>query len=183
MGRWAGKPVKLLDWQRSFIMRLFGWRAQNGLRRFRSAYLEVGKKNGKSTMISALVLYLALADKEGAPEVYLNAVDREQASIVFDETARMVERSPYCSERLEITRSKKRIIDPIGHGKIQANSADAPSKDGVNASTAVFDELHRFKTRELWDVFEYAGVSREQPLKIVITTAGDEEEGPWFEQR
>jgi phage terminase large subunit-like protein len=182
-GRWAGKPLKLLDWQRSFIMRLFGWRAPNGLRRFRTAYLEVGKKNGKSTMISALVLYLALADKEGAPEVYLNAVDREQASIVFDETARMIERSPYFSPRLEVTKSKKRIIDPIGHGKIQANSADAPSKDGVNASASIFDELHRFKTRELWDVFEYAGASREQPLKIVITTAGEEEEGPWFEQR
>ena len=182
-GRWAGKALKLLDWQRSFIMRFFGWRAPNGLRRFRTAYLEVGKKNGKSTMISALVIYLALADNEGAPEVYLNAVDREQASIVFDEAARMVERSPYFSARLEVTKSKKRIIDPIGHGKIQANSADAPSKDGVNASAVVFDEIHRFKSRELWDVMQYAGVSREQPLRIVITTAGEEEEGPWFEQR
>ncbi len=182
-GRWAGKPLKLLDWQRSFNMRLFGWRAPNGLRRFRTVYLEVAKKNGKSTMISAIVLYLDLADNEGAPEVYLNAVDREQASIVFDETARMVERSPFFSARLEVTKSKKRIIDPIGHGKIQANSADAPSKDGVNASASIFDELHRFKNRALWDVFEYAGASREQPLKIVITTAGEEEEGPWFEQR
>jgi phage terminase large subunit-like protein len=182
-GRWAGQPLKLLDWQRSFIMRLFGWRAQNGLRRFRTAYLEVGKKNGKSTMISALVIYLALADKEAAAEVYLNAVDREQASIVFDEAARMVDGSPHFSKRLVVVRSKKRIIDPIRHGKIQANSADVPSKDGVNASVSIFDELHRFKTRELWDVFEYAGLSREQPLKIVITTAGEEEEGPWFEQR
>ena len=53
----------------------------------------------------------------------------------------------------------------------------------MNASASIFDELHRFKNRELWDVFEYAGISREQPLKIVITTAGEEEEGPWFEQR
>jgi phage terminase large subunit-like protein len=182
-GRWAGKPLTLLDWQRSFVLRLFGWRAPNGLRRFRTAYLEVAKKNGKSTMIAALVLYLDLADDEGAPEVYLNAVDREQASIVFEESARMVERSPYFSKRLQVIPSKKRIVDPIGHGKIQANSADAPSKDGVNASASIFDELHRFKTRELWDVFDYAGAAREQPLKIVITTAGEEEEGPWFEQR
>jgi phage terminase large subunit-like protein len=182
-GRWAGKPLKLMEWQRSFIIRLFGWRAPDGKRRFRTAYLEVAKKNGKSTMISALVIYLLLGDNEGAPEVYLNAVDREQASIVFDEAARMVGGSPLLSRRLEVIKSKKRITDPIGHGKIQANSADAPSKDGVNASAAIFDELHRFKTRELWDVFEYAGASREQPLRIVISTAGEEEEGPWFEQR
>ena len=182
-GRWAGKPLTLMEWQRSFILRLFGWRAPDGKRRFRTAYLEVAKKNGKSTMISALVIYLLLGDHEGAPEVYLNAVDREQASIVFDEAARMVGGSPLLSRRLEVIKSKKRITDPIGHGKIQANSADAPSKDGVNASASIFDELHRFKTRELWDVFEYAGISREQPLKIVISTAGEEEEGPWFEQR
>src|SRR5882757_1434149 len=84
-GRWAGKPLTLMEWQRSFIMRLFGWRAPDGKRRFRTAYLEVAKKNGKSTMISALVLYLLLGDNEGAPEIYLNAVDRDQASIVFDE--------------------------------------------------------------------------------------------------
>jgi phage terminase large subunit-like protein len=177
-GRWAGKPLTLLDWQRSFIMRLFGWRAPSGLRRFRTAYLEVGKKNGKSTMMSALVIYLLLADKEGAPEIYLNAVDREQASIVFDEAARMVESSPYFTKWLEVTKSKKRIIDPIRHGKIQANSADAPSKDGVNASVLIFDEIHRFKTRELWDVLQYAIVSRQQPLRIVITTAGEEEDPP-----
>jgi phage terminase large subunit-like protein len=82
-----------------------------------------------------------------------------------------------------VVKSKKRITDPIGHGKIQANSADAPSKDGVNASVLVFDELHRFKNRQLWDILEYAGISREQPLRIVITTAGEDEEGPWFEQR
>ncbi len=86
------------------------------------------------------------------------------------------------SARFEVTKSKKRIVDRIGHGQIQANSADAPSKDGVNASVLIFDELHRFNNRELWDVLEYAGISREQPLKIVITTAGEEEEGPWFEQ-
>lgn len=182
-GRWAGQPLTLLEWQKDFLMRLFGWRRPGGLRRFARAYLEVAKKNGKSTMLSALAVYLLIGDKEGAPEVYLNAVDREQASIIFDEAARMIEKSPELAGRLEVIKSKKRITDPVGNGKIVANSADVPSKDGVNASGIIFDELHRQKTRELWDIFEYAGASREQPLKISITTAGEEADGVWYEQR
>jgi phage terminase large subunit-like protein len=182
-GRWAGEPLGLLPWQRDFLMRLFGWRKRDGKRRFKVAYLEVAKKNGKSTLVSTLCLYLLLADGEGAPEVYLNAVDREQASIVFDECARMVQASSDLASRLEVVKSKGRIIDPVGNGKIQKNSADAPSKDGVSGSGIIFDEIHRFKSRELWDVFKYAGLSREQPLKIIITTAGEEEEGVWYELR
>jgi phage terminase large subunit-like protein len=188
-GRWAGKPLSLMEWQRDFLSRLFGWLAPDGRRRFKSFYLEVGKKNGKSTLITTIAIYLALIDAivsnvpDGAPEIYLNAVDREQASIVFDEAVRMVKASPDLSSRLEIVQSKGRIIDPAGYGKIQRNSADAPSKDGVNATGSLFDELHRFKSRELWDVFKYAGASREQPIRGVITTAGEEEAGPWYEQR
>ena len=95
----------------------------------------------------------------------------------------MVDKSPELSARLEVLRSRGRITDPIGYGSIVKNSADAPSKDGVNASASIFDELHRFKSRDLWEVFDYAGASREQPIRIVITTAGEEESGPWWEQR
>lgn len=95
----------------------------------------------------------------------------------------MVEKSPELDARLQVIRSNGHIVDPVGYGKIQKNSADVPSADGVNASAVVFDELHRFKNRSLWDVMEFAGVSRRQPLRIVITTAGEEAEGPWYEQR
>jgi phage terminase large subunit-like protein len=182
-GRWAGEPLTLLPWQRDFVMRLFGWRRPDGRRRFTTCFLEVAKKNGKSTLAAALSLFLILADGEGAPEVYLNAVDRSQADLVFEESARMVDQSPDIASRLRVTRTLGRIVDPVGYGKIQKNSADAPSKDGVNASASIFDELHRFKSRALWEVFEYAGAAREQPLRLVITTAGEEEAGPWFEQR
>jgi phage terminase large subunit-like protein len=182
-GRWAGKLLTLLPWQVDFIMRLFGWRVADGRRRFKRAYLEVAKKNGKTTMLSALALLLLLADGEGAPEVYVLAVDRDQASILFDESARMVRSSPEFASRLELVDSRKRIVDPIGNGKITAGSAEVSQKDGVNASGIIFDELHRQRTREMWDVFEYAGASREQPLKISITTAGEDTEGIWHEQR
>jgi phage terminase large subunit-like protein len=143
----------------------------------------VGKKNGKTTMLSALALMLLLADGEGAPEVYVLAVDREQASILFDESARMVRSSPEFAARLEVLDSRKRIVDPIGNGKITAGSAEVSQKDGVSASCIIFDELHRQRTREMWDVMEYAGASREQPLKISITTAGEDTSGIWHEQR
>ena len=182
-GRWVGQNLTLQEWQRDWVMRLYGWRRADGTRRFRTAYLEVAKKNGKSTVVSALANRHIVDVDDGALEIYLSAVDREQSGIVFDEAARMVKASPELASRLQVIASKGRIVDPVGHGKIQRNSADAPSKDGVNASLMIFDELHRFKTRELWDVFQYAGAAREQPLKIVITTAGEEEEGVWFELR
>lgn len=182
-GRWAGQNLQLQDWQRDGVMRTYGWRRPSRIRRFRTVYYEIAKKNGKSTLVSALSCCHIVDVEDGAPEIYLSAVDREQAGIVFDECSRMVSSSPELSSRLQVVASKGRIVDPLGHGKIQKNSADAPSKDGVNASVMVFDELHRFKTRELWDVFQYAGAAREQPLKIVITTAGEEEEGIWHELR
>ena len=91
--------------------------------------------------------------------VYLNAVDREQASIVFDECAEDGQGLPELESRLEIIQSKGRIVDPVGYGKIQKNSADAPSKDGVNATGCLFDELHRFKSREL-------GTSSNMPARV-----------------
>lgn len=182
-GRWSGEPLTLIDWQRDFLARAFGWRRADGRRRFRTIYVEIPKKNGKSTLVSGITLYLEVADDEGAPELYLNAVDRKQADIVFEEACRMVEASPLLARRLKVSRYHGTITDPARYGKIQKNSADAPSADGVNASGVVFDEIHRFKNRALWDVLAYAGISREQPLRIVITTAGEECEGVWYEQR
>lgn len=182
-GRWGGQPIVLLEWQRDLLMRLFGWKRADGFRRFRSCYVEIPKKNGKSTLASALTLYLAIADGEKAPEVYLNAVDREQAGIVFEEACRMVDSSPDLSRRLAVSRYHGTIVDPKGYGKIQRNSADAPSKDGVNASGMIFDEIHRFKNRGVWDIMRHAGISREQPLRFGITTAGEEAEGVWHEER
>jgi phage terminase large subunit-like protein len=180
-GRWAGQKIVLITWERDFLQRCFGWRRPDGTRRFRSAYIEIAKKNGKSTLMSVASLYLVLADDEGAPEVYLNAASRDQASIIFDEAARMVRRSPALAKRVEVIDSRKTIV--AGDGKIVANSSDADKRDGPNASGVIFDEVHRLPDRELWDVFEYATLARSQPLRIAITTAGEDEDGVWFEQR
>jgi phage terminase large subunit-like protein len=100
-GQWAGKPFELLPWQWSHVIApLFGWKRPDGTRRYRRGYIEVPKKNGKSCLFSALGLYLLIADGEQGAEVYSAAVDRDQASIIFNEAANMVEASPLLSSRL-----------------------------------------------------------------------------------
>ena len=164
-------------------MRLFGWKRADGTRRYRTAYLEVAKKNGKSTILSAVSLYLLTSDGEGAPEGYINACDRAQADIIFRESSRMVAASPELKAHLEVIDSKKRIVYAKSNGVLIANSSVVDSKDGLNPSFVFFDELHRQPDRALFEVFEYASISRDQPLHIYITTAGEDEAGVWHEQR
>jgi Phage terminase-like protein, large subunit len=91
-GEWAGQPFKLQEWQRDGIIRpLFGWKREDGTRRYRRAYIEIPRKNGKSTLSAGIALYLLFADDEPGAEVYSAAADRDQARIVFDEAKRMVE--------------------------------------------------------------------------------------------
>lgn len=183
VGEFAGKPLVLIEWEYDLTMRLFGWKRPDKRRRFNSVYVEIGKKNGKSTFLAALEIVLVLIDGEASPQVYINACDRGQASIIFDESARMVQASAELSRRLRIVDYKKRIVCPSNHGSIRANSADAPNKDGFNPSAVLWDELHRQPDYALWEVFLYSMSARRQPLRIAITTAGEDDTGVWFEQR
>ena len=130
LGQWAGKPFELLPWQRDeIVMPLFGWRRADGTRRFRKAYIEVPKKNGKSTLCGGLALYLLLADGEPRAQIYGAAADRDQAGIVFHEAANMVMSSAELQRRLQVVRSTKRIIDPTTNSFYHAISADAYSNE------------------------------------------------------
>lgn len=172
--RWADQPIQLMGYQQDFVWRLYGWVHQDtGLRRFREAYLEVAKKNGKSPLIASLANYHLMADGVFAPEVYLNASARDQTGPVFQPVKSMVELEPKFYERLLIRESRYEILYPEKNGKLKANSAESGSKDGFQSSFTVFDELHRQPDRKLWDVFQYAGKSRLEPLLVSITTAGE----------
>jgi len=172
-GQWARQPFVLLHWQwQDIIAPLFGWKRADGTRRFRRGYIEVPKKNGKSTLFSGLSLYLLTGDGEPGAEVYSAAVDRDQASIVYNEAANMVESSPALASRLRVIRSTKRIVFEKLRSFYRALSADVPAKEGLNAHAVLIDELHAQKTRELWDTLRYAGASRRQPLHLAVTTAG-----------
>ena len=125
-GKWAGKPFELMDWQRNdLLMPLFGWKNADGTRRFRTGYVEVPKKNGKSAICSGMALYLACADHEPGAEVYCAAADREQASIVYRESRDMVKASKVLARHARVTDSKKRIDFSASNSFIRAISSEA----------------------------------------------------------
>lgn len=173
----------LLGWQREILRRIFGLLHDDGRRQIRKVYLEIPKKNGKSTLAAGLPLFMLLADNEPGAEIYSAATTKEQAAIVFREACKMVKRSPYLDSQLKIIRSTKTIIrrdDPTSF--YRAISADGGAQDGVNPHCVIIDELHRWKTAaafELYDVLTKGTVARRQPLVFEITTAGStEDEAP-----
>jgi phage terminase large subunit-like protein len=182
-GEWAGKPFRLQEWQkRDLLFPLFAWKKRNGYRRFRNAYIEVPKKNGKSALCSGISLYLLVADGEPGAEVYSAAADRDQASIVYGEAERMVMSSPALSRRLRVIPSRKTILFPRTNSVYRALSADVPTKEGLNIHGLIFDELHAQKSRELFDTLRYGGAARRQPLLVSITTAGFDRNSICWEQ-
>jgi phage terminase large subunit-like protein len=182
-GKFAGKPFVLLDWQwEQLIAPVFGWRRADGTRRFRRGYVQIPKKNGKSTLGAGIALYLLIGDKEPGAEIYSAAADRRQASIVFNEAANMVRSSPMLRDRVVIRDSKKLMMFPQTRSTYEALSADVKTKEGINAHGVVFDELHAQPNRLLFDTLRYAGAAREQPLSIAITTAGFDRESICYEQ-
>jgi len=178
-GEWVGQPFVLMDWQYEIIKSLFGWKRADGTRRYRTAYIEVPRKNGKSTLAAGLALYLLFADDEPGAEIYSAAADRDQAAIVFDEAKRMVEASAELSRRAEVY--KRTIYVPETQSVYRVLSAEAYTKHGLNAHGVIFDELHAQPTRELWDVLNTSTGARRQPLVIAITTAGYDRESICWE--
>lgn len=180
-GKWSGAPFVLEPWQRDDIIRpLFGWKRPDGTRRYRHAYIELPRKNGKSTLAAGLALYLLVADREPGAEVYSCAADREQARIVFAQARQMVENSPALRKRLKTFRNA--ITYPQKAAGYKVLSADAPTKHGLNSSGIIFDELHAQPNRELFDVMDTSIGARTQPIMIMITTAGYDLESVCYEQ-
>jgi phage terminase large subunit-like protein len=174
-GQWAGQPFELLPWQRNdLVYPLFGWMRADGTRRYRRAYIEVAKKNGKSALVSALGLYLLIADNEPGAEVYSCASDRPQASIVHGEAVNMVDASPALQSFLTVNRSTFAISHHDSKSVYRAWSGTGKGKSGFNAHGILCDELQEWQGRELWENLIHAGRARRQPLLIVITNAGDD---------
>lgn len=182
-GDHAGETIRLLPWQLEVVWQLFGWvDPESGLRRFREAYVEVAKRNGKSVLLSAIAIYAIVADGEVEPLVMVNATSRDQASIIYKEAVAMVEADPSLRRAFDKVDSSRRLTCRRNGGQLIANSADAPAKDGFDPSVVIFDELHRQPNRKLWDLFEFAQGSRSQPLFFSITTAGDDVNSICYQQ-
>ena len=182
-GEWAGKRFWLLPWQERLVRDIFGIVHEDGTRQFRTAYVEIAKKQGKSELAAAIALYLLYADNEPSAEVFSAAADRQQASIVFDVAKRMVEMTPALNKRSKIMSAGKRIINYSNAGYYQVLSADVANKHGFSISGLCFDELHTQPNRQLWDVLtKGSGDTRRQQLVLAITTAGSDKNSICYEQ-
>jgi phage terminase large subunit-like protein len=185
-GEWAGQPIRLEEWQkRDVIYPIFGWKKANGYRRFRTAYIELGRKNGKSFLTSALALYLLIADGEPGAQVYSAATKEEQATIVWRGAMEMAEASKDLSRFLTIHGKKKKTGGTIfcdrTKGFFRPLGSDSKTQDGLNPHAQVIDELHAHQDHRVWNVLTTAMGARRQPINLVITTAGtyDKESIGW----
>lgn len=168
-----GQPFVLLDWQHKVLWDVYGT-VENNRRQYRYAYLEIPKKNGKSTLIAAIALYHLVCDPQGG-QIFCCAADRQQAEIIYKAACGMREQNPDLEEILKLTDSKKEIKNTITGTTFKVLSAEAYTKHGLNPTVVIFDELHAQPNRNLWDVMTFgAGAARKEPLWWVITTAGDD---------
>lgn len=130
----------------------------------------VARKNGKSTMLAGLALYMLLGDKEPGAEVYSTATKKDQAKIVFDETCHMVQQSPEL--RKYIKKRKSDLYFSLAMSKFMPLGKNSDTLDGLNSHCVIMDELHSVKDRNLYEVMKQSQSARRQPLLIMITTAG-----------
>ncbi len=170
-GEWIGQPLKLQLFQKAYISALFGFvHKETGFRRFKETLFLVARKNGKSSLLSGIALYMLMADGEGGAEVYSVATKKDQARIVFTEAVNMVRQSPALSKHLK--KRKTDLYMPLTFSKFEPLASDSNSLDGLNSHCVIIDELHAIKDRNLYEVMKQSMSARRQPLLVMITTAG-----------
>lgn len=185
-GEWAkrNETITLQPWQCFLLTTIFGWKKTvDGTRRFRTVYIEVPRKNAKSTISSGVGLYMLTKDSEAGAEVYSAATTRDQARIVFADAQAMARRDPEFRAGCQVEVAAHSIFSLESGSRFQALSADGGTLDGLNVHCAIIDELHAHKTRRVYDVIETATGSRSQPLMWIITTAGSDRSGICYEVR
>jgi phage terminase large subunit-like protein len=169
-----GQPFVLQDWQKEVISQAYGTIGADGYRQYRRGYLEIPKKNGKTTLIAALGLYHLVCDPPGG-QIFCCAAEKEQAGISYRAAKSMIEQDEALIEALKIVDSKKEIHNRATGSFLKVLSAEAYSKHGLNPSVIIFDELHAQPNRDLWDTMSFAAsATRKQPLHWTITTSGDD---------
>jgi phage terminase large subunit-like protein len=178
-GRYARKPFLLTDWQADDIIRpLFGTARYDGqleswVRLYTLAWIELARKNGKSQLVAGIGLKLLVGDDEEESEIYSCAKDRDQAAVIYRAVKRIVEMSPILSKRLRVIDSKKRIVDERTGSFYQVLASDEGGNLGLNPHGILFDEVITQPSYELWLDLKSAMGTRDQPLMVAVTTAGN----------
>lgn len=166
-----------------FLVNLFGFRKADGTRRFTTALYTVARKNAKSTLAAAILLYCLVAEGEVGPQVISAATTGDQARVVFGIAQRMVQMSPDLREAFSVEAFKHSIASYPNRGMMKPINAKASTQDGLNPSAVCLDEVHAHKTGDLLNVLKSAAGARRNPLFLFATTEGFETPGPWPELR
>lgn len=170
-GIWNGKPLKLELFQKAFLQALFGFVDKDtGLRKYKKAVLFVARKNGKSVLDSGIALYMLTKDGEGGAEIYSVATKKEQAKIVWEESKKMVKKSPALAKRIRCLIGG--IYYDDNDSSFRALSSDSNSLDGLNAHLVIADEVHAWKDKNLLDVTYDSMGARTQPIYLETSTMG-----------
>ena len=182
-GELAGKPFILEDWQKEKIIKpIFGMKnKETDLRRYRTAFIFLPRKNGKSTLAAAIILTLMFIDDEQGAEYYSAANDRAQAMLVFEIAKSMIKNNSILSQYIESFRNS--LVYNAKGSFYKAISSESGTKHGFNVSAAIYDELHAMKSGDaenLYQVLETATGSRRQPIMISLTTAGSDTNSECF---
>ncbi len=170
-GKWGGQPIDLELWQKAMIASSFGFVHKiDGTRKYQEVLLVVARKNGKSTIGSAIGLYLQVADGEPGPEIYAVATKRDQAKLVWLEAKKMVKKSPALLKRIKPLVAE--MVSDWNDSSFKPLGSDSETLDGLNVHGAILDEIHAWKDKNLYDVIVDGTSAREQPMIFEITTAG-----------
>jgi phage terminase large subunit-like protein len=182
-GVWETPTIRLEPSQVFFICNLFGFRNPDGSRRFTTALYAVARKNAKSALAAAILLYVFCTEPEVGPQVLSAATTGDQARIVWGVAKRMVEKLADLREAFTLEAFANAIARYEVGGTFRPINAKASTQDGLNPSALCFDELHAHKTRDLFDVLRSAAGARKSPMFLYTTTEGYENPGPWAEVR
>lgn len=192
-GQWAGRPLRPDPWQICYILApIFGWVSLNTdetdpliepfySRIIRKAWVEVPRKNGKTTLAGGVAAYLTTADGEPGAQVYAVAAGTRQAKYCFDPVKAIAEKSPDLSPYVRIT--TERIHHTPSGSFFTAVSSIAQLLHGANVHGAIVDEVHVHKNGDVIDAVETGMGARRQPLMLLITTADDSRQDTVYDQR
>ncbi|ATB52726.1 terminase large subunit [Caldibacillus phage CBP1] len=175
-GKMGGQPFILELWQKALVAAIFGFVHKiDGTRKYREVILIIARKNGKSTLGSAIGLYMQTADGEPGPEVVSVATKKDQAKIIWSEAKRMVKKSPALRKRIRTLVGE--LVSDFNDGSFKPLSSESNTLDGLNVHCGLIDELHAIEDKNLYDVIVDGTSAREQPLIFITSTAGTVREG------
>lgn len=186
-GKWANQPFKPEPWMQFIIWNIFGFKESKfgdkskNPRRFNTAYIEVARKNAKTTFASAVGLEMMTIDREEGAQIYSAATKQPQAKIALDIARNLVRQSPALSKHLTVYQHN--IHSEASFSKFEALSSDSRKQDGLNPHMGLIDEFHAWDNEGLYNVIESGMGSRTQPLMFIITTAGYNKIGPCYRMR